>query len=90
MLSRIMVRTRSMTRRLGAVPTHFYVEDEPWDSSFVMPLDSTSRAYVAYLKRNNVYDLVHSSVPAEYQGHGYGKILAEVNNFYTSHYMYPG
>lgn len=36
-------------------------------------------AEVEYERRGNVYDLTHTSIPDELQGHGLGTILAEVD-----------
>lgn len=46
---------------------------------FKIPLNTDLFAFVTYETSDNVYNLVHSSVPEQLKGKGLGTILAQVN-----------
>lgn len=58
------------------------VEHNSLSREFTIKLDETRVALVEYeVVDNDVFDLVHSSIPEEYQGLGLGHILAEVLSY---------
>ncbi|KAJ8937364.1 hypothetical protein NQ314_011910 [Rhamnusium bicolor] len=70
--------------RFNSVQTNLKInpiEDNSLGKQFVIKLDGERSATINYEKlSDNTYDLVHSSIPEEYQGLGLGRILAELYN----------
>ncbi|KAK4881229.1 hypothetical protein RN001_004548 [Aquatica leii] len=55
----------------------YSVEHASENSEFKLQLNANDVGIIEYQKKNNVYKLVHSSVPTQLQGQGYGRILAQ-------------
>lgn len=51
-------------------------------SQFKIELNANSFGTVTYEKDNGIYDLVHSSIPEDYQGKGLGNVLATVSDLH--------
>lgn len=49
---------------------------------FKIQLSTDHFALVTYQKVDNVYDLIHSSIPEQFKGKGLGSILAQVYYYY--------
>lgn len=70
---------RSATRFFSAqsnIKSNLIIETP---EQFKIPLNTDQFAFVTYkVLDNNVYDLVHSSIPEQFKGKGLGSILASV------------
>lgn len=59
------------------IKSNFIIETP---NQFKIPLNTDQFAFVTYkVLDNNVYDLLHSSIPEQFKGRGMGNILANVN-----------
>lgn len=72
---------RASTRILSQRALHGHISNNPireTSQQFKIELNTNSFGIVTYEKQDDIYDLVHSSIPEEYQGKGLGNLLATV------------
>ncbi|AOE50696.1 GNAT family N-acetyltransferase [Kangiella sediminilitoris] len=50
---------------------------QPMDKRFIVPLEDDHKAVVSYEMQGDILKLVHSEVPEELRGKGYGSVMME-------------
>lgn len=72
-----MATTRMMSNTIRNLVRNGKLQDNTDEHVFTININEHN-AEVQYLKQGDVYDLIHTSIPDQYQGQGLGNILAEV------------